>query len=132
MKLFKTNAKRLIVFLLAVLLLCTSGILPAFAAKSDDGNKNGNETTTLDEIRDLLTDETYASYLALHPDAKDASKDVVIDVVDYLKDEATADVVVLDQLGDYKGSVLVTGESGRVSWKVNIPETANYSIEIEY
>lgn len=132
MKVFKTNAKRLAVFLLAVLLLCTSGILPAFAAKSDDSDKKGNETTSLEEIKALLTDETYASYLALHPDAKDASQDVVIDVMNYLKDETTTDIVKLDKLGDYKGSVLVTGESGRVSWKVNIPETANYAIEIEY
>ena len=60
MKLFKTNAKRLAVFLLAVLLLCTSGILPAFAASSNDGNKTGNETTSLEEIKALLTDQTYA------------------------------------------------------------------------
>lgn len=132
MKLFKTNAKRVAVFLLAVLLLCTSGILPAFAASSDDDDKKGNATTSLEEIKSLLTDETYASYLALHADAKDASGDVVINVLDYLEDETTTDIIVLDELGGYKGPVLVTGESGRVSWKIDIPETANYSIEIEY
>ncbi len=116
-----------------VLLFGGISVLPASAAESE-----------AEVIADLLTDipfhdniaigdagQPYLSYIEKHKaDVAEAEK--VIDVVgDLDSGNTTANVEVIANL-DGKENVLYMPESGRTSWKVNIPKTAKYAIKIEY
>lgn len=112
---------------------------------------------TADEMKELLNSDSYAEYIAEHPDVK-GEGDVVVDgvavysytdgsVTYYYDAEANGfykfdengirvDVAKSDiaiAIGEYGGeNALYTPASGTVTWKVNVPAAGRYAIEIEY
>ena len=119
-------------FLSFVLLFGGISVLPTSAAESE-----------ADVIADLLTDipfhdnlavgdagQPYLSYVEKHA-ADKAESEEIINAIDYDPANTTASVEILKDF-EGKGDVLYMPESGKTSWKVEIPKTAKYAIKIEY
>ena len=118
------NAKfrKLTALLLAILTVCSSMMLGVSAADAESSVTN----QTIDEIRELLNAISYAEYSEKYADVPRASKEISIDATKY--DKANSDI----EPKPYEGGGLLLPSAGTVSWKVNIPSTAKYSIVIEY
>ena len=104
----------------------------AVAALTDVENDGVTRTeNSLAEMADLMVSTTYAEYLSLHADIAKATDTVIIEACKFDRETTTAEVsVVFDEtLGK---DTLVTPDTGRVSYKVDIPKTAMYAMTIEY
>ncbi len=123
--------RRLIAFLLSLLML-VGCLVPVYAAETEDSSLHN---TTLKEISDALNAISYATYRDKHPDAARGTE-VVVDVVNYIKDatDAKAEVraSVTDAFGATRKNCLYVDDTGKVTWSVQIPKTGLYAMEIEY
>lgn len=139
----KTKFQRLTAVLLCLMFVMGCFSLPTFAAeaKASSGNTSGEETSSanksnIEEIRELLNAITYEEYSSLHSEVKrtEIKDPIVIDAVaDIIADKTTADYKIAEfGKGDDKFTGVFTPSSGTVAWKVTIPETAKYTIVIEY
>jgi ABC-type glycerol-3-phosphate transport system substrate-binding protein len=152
----KKISARLFTCLLALILsasglLGSTGLLTASAKVESVGGSKSLVRTSLTEIKNLLTDVTYGDYLSKYPSIKDATTEVKIPLADYIvkekseeddkkntsKDdeisfETTARVNVEKGFAGADGDVILVGDNGNISWKINIDEEAFYNIEIEY
>lgn len=82
-------------------------------------------TATLKEI-------TYDDYLALYAKAPEPNNTVIIQAVDgYVSDGGTAPVV-LENIGGKTSKSLLTYDDSIVSWKITIPESGKYNINVSY
>ena len=93
---------------------------------------------SLGDMADLMVSLTYADYLADYSQVPDASKEITIDVTDYnteLSEGAITvkedDAVVRDGKTFTAGTVTTTDE-GKLVYDIEVPETAMYSITVEY
>lgn len=104
----------------------------------------GTESSTADYVKEtleILGDIKWPDYVDEHSDKKFyKGGDIVINAANYseFKQSASEDSSastynfgVSDSLGG-KQNVLITPEYGSVTWKVNVPESGLYSIDIEY
>ncbi|MBQ9778195.1 MAG: hypothetical protein IJW22_04635, partial [Clostridia bacterium] len=124
----KTKFQRLMAFGLALCFLI-GGIFTVTA-----GAETGSTTdTTLSDIKEQLNAVSYEEYSSKILAAYErATASILINAADYLVgDKTTAEVNVLT---DENGApyALYTPTSGQVTWKVDIPANAKYSIVIEY
>ena len=121
----KNRLHRLLAFVLALCFL-VGGALTATAATT-------GETSITDEsladLKEQLNAISYEDYKTKYLDGLGrATSAIVIDAAaDYDPDLTTASVSVVTERGS-----LFTPSTGTVTWKVNIPAAAKYSIEIEY
>lgn len=123
----KAKCRKLTALILAILTVCSSMVFGVSAA--DTETKTSVTDQTIDEVKELLNAISYEEYLEKCADVPRASKDIVIDATNYDKENTDAEVSV----GTWDGQTgLLLPGSGTASWKVNIPSTAKYSIEIEY
>ena len=119
-------------FLSFVLLFGGISVLPTSAAGSE-----------AEVIADMLTDipfyenlatgaagSPYLDYTEKHK-ADTAESEEVINAIEYDPANTTASVEILKDF-EGKGDVLYMPETGKTSWKINIPSTAKYAIKIEY
>lgn len=123
------NKKRVISFLLALLMVSTMmPMLVASATNSQDvvaGGETAVESTT--ESSGALSELSYYEYLEAHKDAKTDVKDVEIDVLNYVGTDGVVTENIKDDNGKaYDAVKLVVG--GNVEWKVNITEPGLYNI----
>ena len=104
---------------------------------SDDDSSGAGSVTdvTIDDVREILNALTYEEYTAKYANIPRATEEIVIDALDYLADKTDAEVGVTEDYPAEDGSTVkalyVPGD-GKVAWAVEIPETAKYSIQIEY
>ena len=134
----KNPLKRMLGFCLAFLFVMTSCLTVAdISANALVESVNGSDSlvrTSLSEIKSVLTSKSYSNYLEEN-DAffENAKSSLDIDVTKYDADETTATVAV-DNGEKYgtDGKVLLMGDDGKVSFKVNVPSDAFYCIEFEY
>ncbi|HBL83614.1 MAG: hypothetical protein A2Y17_09260 [Clostridiales bacterium GWF2_38_85] len=134
MRQVKKVASKAFIMLLAVAMLVTGNItFNVFAAEIVSVPKS-ELVDSIDEVKKLLSSETYSSYRELYKDKELATKSVFIEASEYLDDElySDAEVHVVDNYKDSDGKTLIAGDDGKVSWKVTVPEAGKYSIEIEY
>ena len=118
----KTKLTRLIAVLLSLIMLGSAFSVAAFADETSDSSTIGYD---IDDVRDLLNSETYASYAERNADVERAKDTIVINGVDYNKEMTDAAVKVED-------GALFTPGAGSVAWDVEIPETAKYAVKIDY
>ena len=80
------------------------------------------------DVDGLDREGTYSQYLSEHADGAYPNQDIDVDLTDYVSGE---DVEVYDS---YEGeqNVLYTGETSKVSWKVNVPEAGFYNVRFKY
>ncbi len=121
----KAKFRKLTALLLAILTVCSSMVVGVGAA---DGGTSVTDQT-IDEVKELLNAISYDEYLEENADIPRATQDVVIDAVNYDKENTDANVSV-ETLAGEKGLLLPS--DGVVSWKVNVPSTGKYCIRIEY
>lgn len=126
------------------------------AAESVPASSVGSGMTA-EEMRELLSSDSYAEYIAEHPNVR-GDEEVVIDgtavysysdgSVTYYYDAAKECFYKYDEfgvrvdiagddiaitMGEYGGvNALYAPASGTVAWKVNVPSTGRYAIEVEY
>ncbi len=127
-----TRFGRLIALLLA--LLTTFGCVVPIAAADEDSSQSSG--TTLKEISETLNAISYAQYMERHPDAVRASKELSIPITGFSAALTTAAVEVrasvTDGNGDSRTNCLYVGDTGRVVWEIDVPESALYALEVEY
>ncbi len=154
----KKKVQRVISLVLAVLCLLSSGVLTAFAAEENSivmapATESSNETTsvtdsTIDDVKEILNSMSYDEYFKKYSvfnvevgengeevtsriwSVKKAEETIVVDAIkDLYVDETDAEYAI----GNFGGvEALYLPAIGTVSWKVEIPETARYSVLIEY
>lgn len=130
--------QKVLVFVMAFLLLVSgSGIIgtgiTANALVESVGGSKSLVRTSLAEIKSVLTSLSYNAYLAENAGVPDAAAALSLDIINYFANGTTATVNVED--GDkygVDGKVLLVGDDGKISFKVNVPSDAFYNIEIEY
>ncbi len=134
----KNPLKRMLGFCLAFLFVLTSCLTVAdISANALVESVNGSDSlvrTSLSEIKSVLTSKSYADYIEENAEVfGNAKSSLDVDVTKYFADETTATVAV-DDGSKYgtDGKVLLMGDDGKVSFKVNVPEDAFYCIEFEY
>ena len=89
------------------------------------------------QLNKLIGVESYYDYTQKHKDVDKTEQNVVIDAVEsYLPEQSTAEVTVAEGAdygdGSVTGPVLVTGDVGETTFKVTIPKTAMYAMQITY
>lgn len=121
--------------LLAVVLAVTFLLGGALTVGAEPAGTGSSVTTkTLAEIKEQLNAVSYENYMAGNAMIPRAAEAITVLGRDYDSFEAaisgaeTVRVVTMDGVGE----VLYTPGTGTTSWKVNIPETAKYSIAVEY
>ena len=133
MMIAKNKSKLVVLVLVTSMLLQLFGSVAMFAAPvSQQKIANSKTANSLAAMAELMVSTTYEDYLALHEEIPDATENLEkVYGADYYKPEnaedpsAYADVEVVD-------GVLYTPGEGKVSFKVNVPATAMYTIKIKY
>ncbi len=128
----KHTLKRTLAFVLILTMLAASCTV-AVSAASDSSIKTDNSFEAMREILDALT---YAEYSELHANVQPAKEAIKIDAENYIKEKLDEDENVLTdaevKLETYGGvEALFTPSDGQVSWEVEVPETAKYSIVLK-
>ncbi len=120
--------QRLLALLLAVSLLL--GGVFAVGVSAETGGSVTDATT--EEIKKQLNAISYETYRANMADIPRATEEIVIEGTAYDPELSTLGTTPVHE-ATQEGSVgLYTPTVGTVTWKVNIPATAKYSIVIEY
>ncbi|MBE6640444.1 MAG: extracellular solute-binding protein [Ruminococcaceae bacterium] len=114
--------------LLAVLTAMGCLVLPAAAAEDSVASTG----TSLAELKELLNAISYEEYLKKNADVPVATKSVTVNAADYLASETNAKVEVVNDYEGADGKALFFPDTGTVSWKVNVPETAKYGVSVKY
>ena len=139
----RTKFQRITAFVLTLVLL-----LGGQVAASADYHDSMTDVT-IESMKDLLGAMSYDSYREEHSVKNDdgsvkidettgeaiwevgeATKDIVINGVDYDADMSDAEGITVQTHAGIQG--LYVPGNGSVSWKVNIKESARYTIKIEY
>jgi len=149
----KTLFTRSMAILLALITVLGSGTTAAFAAEAeplmaddlpevgvtlaDEKKKNDSSVTdtTIDDVREILNAISYEDYSKKYSDVPRAVEAVLIEAVDYISEKTDAVINVTTEYPDEDGNevaALYVPGDGTVVWGVEIPETAKYSIQIEY
>lgn len=128
----KTKLHRILAFVLAAVLLIGGSAL-TIGAETTSGAVGSVTTKTLAEIKEQLNAITYEAYCARHASLPRGEGSISVDVVNYTEFENTAtgtDTVRITTA--YGGEALYTPSTGTVTWTVEIPSAAKYSIVVEY
>ncbi len=151
----KTVFKRSIAFLLALITVIGCGQFAVFATDTEetaaeqdpapievvpadgDDDKGGSSVSdaTIEDVKEILNALSYEEYSEKYADIPRATQPLVIEAVDYLADKTDAKVSVTTDYPAADGSeitALYIPGDGTVIWGVEIPETAKYSIQVEY
>ncbi len=146
---FKRNGKRALTMLvlLATLVTCIGfqSALEASASVESKYNSDSLVRTSLDEIENVLTSTGYSAYLRMYANMPYASGSVSLDLLNGIDTEDTTATYNIVKRGedlsrfnkdltmpDGVESILMCGDDGRITFKVNIPESALYQINIQY
>ena len=93
---------------------------------------------SLDDMANLMVSLTYADYLADYSQVPDTTKEIDIDVTKYNKDlstgtiETTKDDTVVRDGKEIKAGTVSTTDEGKLVYDIDVPETAMYSVTVEY
>ncbi len=120
-------SRRILAVTLAVMMLFGCCSFSAFAAEGP-----ASSGRTIADLKELLNTISYNEYLEKHKDTPRATKTVSVNVAEYDKDATTAAVEVVKDYEGRSGSSVFFPDSGAISWKVNVPETAMYGVEVDY
>ncbi|MBR6708971.1 MAG: hypothetical protein IKL84_04765, partial [Clostridia bacterium] len=123
----KTKFTRLTALILAMLMI-SSGMVFGTGAAEDKGSSILD--SSIESVKELLNAISYDVYSERNADVPRATGAPV--EVDVLKYDATNTDAKAEK-GTWGGeSGLLLPSEGTVSWRVNVPKTAKYCIEIEY
>lgn len=124
LKINKTVRNVLIAVAVIVLIFVISGLLPSkdFHEKYDGFDLSTN-------VGNVTTFKSYSEYLSEHSSSKNSKCTVNIDVLDFDKSKSYG--VRVEK--NYQGKdVVYTEEKSSVTWKIDVPESGFYNINMEY
>ncbi len=124
----KTTSKRLIS--LVLVLLMALSVFPTFAAA--EATKATEGKSSLKDISDSLNSKPYSDYQEQYASVPRAKKEIIIKAADYDTENTTAEVSVVRDYEGKSGESLMVGDTGIVTWKVNVPEDGLYAIRTDY
>ena len=124
----RTKLSRALALFLALLMACGCFSFAAFAATETE---NSSGRRTMQEWNEILNTDDYEEYLADYADASRGDRVITIDATEFVADMTTdtGAKVLFDVNGDNEKS-LYTSESGKVTWKVNVPTAGLYTVEL--
>lgn len=121
--------QRIISLLLVVMLVVTSASYIAFADTSSEGKDVYTYDGTISDYEyDLVP---YSEYIAQYEDVFHAKDSITKEAVDYSVAEDMT-VSVLDDYEGEKGKSILTEEQGKITWAINVPNTALFNLNIQY
>ena len=128
------KAKRILAFLICMIMLIGAVAVPVSAA-ADSGSSSGNKVS-ISDVTDILNALSYQEYqdkFAGKQTTTEGMTDVIIDVTGSIVagNDTTATIEAVN--GYYgKDDVLKVGDTGKVTWKFNVPVSGFYTIDIPY
>lgn len=131
----KTVSKKLTCLFLSILMALGSAPAVVLADEADGSESTAakQEKSVLQEISESLTAISYAEYKSQYEGVARATKSVTIDAVkDIVEEETDATVSVVSGYQGAQGDALQMEDDGKVTWKINIPETGLYAVSVEY
>lgn len=135
----RNHHNRLIAFLLSLIMLlgCVVPLSAADAAPAEtDGENSSLTTTTLKEISEALNAISYAEYREKYSSMSRGTKEIKVDLASYDKEKTTATVEMRsnfsDDFGTTQPKAIYIGDSGKITWPVEIPQTGLYAVELIY
>ena len=140
-----TTSRKLLSLILAVLMAMSTFASAVFADTTDgagsDAPATGTGGDTLTDITELLSTLTYAEYIAQYPDKNTAKPDgFKVELAEDMISSDDADYIFIDEAhakyADIKdgidGPAIAIGDSGKVTFNINVPETGLYSLKMKY
>ena len=135
-----TKSRKLISLILAGLMAGSVFATAAFAETpttvSAEATAEGTDSSVggLTDITEILSTKSYAEYIAQYSAVPGISESFKIDIAEESinKDETDAAYSILDNYEGSSGAVLHTGDSGTVTFNINVPETGLYNLRINY
>ena len=115
----------------------------AYAAETDErGGLILDDTSytlnSLGDMADLMVSLTYADYLSDYATVPDTTVTIDIDVTDYNRDLSEG-VITVNENDDVvregktvKADTVTTTDEGKIVFDIDVPETAMYSVSVEY
>ncbi|MBR4296088.1 MAG: extracellular solute-binding protein [Clostridia bacterium] len=101
----------------------------------DEKDSDSVSDKTIDDVKEILNALSYEEYSKKYANVPRAKEAIVISAVDYITEKTDAKVYATAEYLDEDGNgveALYTPGDGTVVWAVDVPETAKYSIVIEY
>ena len=144
MMIAKHHGRLVALILVASMLVQMFGGVIAFAETVDDTTRTKH---SLDAMADLMVSTTYSEYKALYEGVPNATQTVEVDVLDPMAYESdpelseeenakeAAELAVTEIRVDPENpdkEVLFTPGVGKISYKIEVPETAMYTMSIRY
>ncbi len=121
-----TKFKRAVALCLAILTFCSTFFVSVAA---NDTIATSVTQNAIASAKELLGTISYEEYSKMYSEYNPGADEIVINGLDYIADKTTAEV----GKNEYEGiEALDTGDSGVVSYKVNIPADGMYAIMIDY
>lgn len=74
---------------------------------------------------------SYDAYIAQYEEVAKSDQEIIIDATQYVR-ESDGEFKVLSQYEGMDGDALYTGDTGEVTWQVNIPQEGLYQLEVLY
>lgn len=115
----------------------------AYAAETDErGGLILDDTSytlnSLGDMADLMVSLTYADYLSDYATVPDTTVTIDIDVTDYNRDLSEGAITVNEnddvvrEGKTVKADTVTTTDEGKIVFDIDVPETAMYSVSVEY
>ena len=126
-------SKLMRIFALVISVVMISGtVLGIFASPITTTTRESNTSSTTDEALEMLSDDTWAEYMAKYGSYPNYTGDpIVIHAVDAEQSSLPDGTEVLEEL-DGRTNVLLLPNDGTVTWKVTVPESGLYAIDLSY
>ncbi len=119
--------------------LCGLGAFGVSATVEHKYNSDSLVRTSLDEIQNVLTSTSYDQYRNIYRNAGEATAEFDVDLVEDLDaDDTNASFNFLTgssdtiPLRDGSELAILCGDDGRVTFRINVPETGFYSVDVGY
>ena len=102
--------------------------LPSFAADKSAAQEEAEEVRRT--ILDVISTISYDKYDALHADAPRATETVTVNAADAVVEDGTTSEISAEE---HQGKrALYTSSTGKVTFKIDVPETGRYVMKIDY
>lgn len=135
-----TKSRKLLSLILAVLMVSSAFIMPVFAAENTTGTVGAstgdasgkeNASTSLTDIKELMSILTYEEYMSSYKNAAEPDEVITLGEENFVKDESTEGIKVLENF-EGKDFAIETDESGKVTFNINVEEAGLYSIRWDF
>lgn len=91
---------------------------------------SGATVARIEDLTEYVREIDYESYLEQHQAARRPAASVVVPAASYSSTDM--DLMLLDGLGGYDGTAVITSETGYIEWEIDIDQPGLYNIAVMY